>query len=130
MSADSLSQLERLNKLREAGALSDSEFEDQKQAILAGRSRSGSPRPSLLIGAGVVAVIGAILLVLFWTQSGTTGGDPRAVASPAEPSQGELAVLDAPSQSPIPETTPTVSAGDRLTFATSDQVIGTNPTYL
>ncbi|PZU14385.1 MAG: hypothetical protein DI591_12035 [Citromicrobium sp.] len=130
MSDDSLSQLERLNRLREAGALSDSEFEDQKQAILAGNSQSGSGRPSFLMGAGIVAVIGATLLVLVWTQSGTNRADPAAVASPAELSQGELAVLDAPSQSPTPENTPTVSAGDRLTFATSDQVIGTNPAYL
>ena len=130
MSDDSLSQLERLNRLREAGALSDSEFEDQKQAILACSSRSGSLRPSLLIGAGVVAVIGAIILVLFWTRGGGGSGDRSAVASPVDPSQGGLAVLDAPTQSPTPEATPTASAGDQLSIATSDQVIGTNPAYL
>ncbi|WP_057884210.1 SHOCT domain-containing protein [Tsuneonella troitsensis] len=130
MSDDKLNQLERLNRLREAGALSDSEFEDQKQAILVGKSRTGSRRLSVLIGLGIVAAIGAIMLVFFWTQGGSNSGDPRAVASPDAPSQGELAVQVAPSQSPTPEATTSVSAGDRLTFATSDQVIGTNPAYL
>ncbi len=129
MSEDNLSQLERLNRLREAGALSDSEFEDQKQAILDGKARSGSRRPSLLIGAGIVAVIGAVFLLLFWYQGGDADGNPTA-SPPVEPSQSALAPQDATSQSPTPEATPTVSAGDRLTFATSDQVIGTNPAYL
>lgn len=126
MSDDNLSQLERLNRLREAGALSDSEFEDQKQAILAGKTRSGL---SLLIGAGIVAVIGVILLTLFWTQGGNDD-DLNAFASSVEPSQSELETQDAPNPSPTPEATPTVSASDQLTFATSDQVIGTNPEYL
>lgn len=130
MSEDNLSQLERLSRLRETGALTESEFEDQKQSILAGRSQSASLRLSHLVGAGIVAAIGVAMLVLYLTRGGDTNGSPTSASPSVKSSLVAPSALIDPSVSTTPEAAPTVATNDRLSFATSDAVIGTNPAYL
>ena len=130
MSGDNLSQLERLNRLREAGALSDSEFEEQKQSILTGKPASRFSRPMLIGGAAIIAVIGVAVLLSLWVSD----SDPIETSASASPSveatAAPLSEPPPPTATETPEVAPTISENARLSFATSDEVLGTNPAYL
>lgn len=87
--ASNIDALERLAKLRESGALSMAEFEQEKRKLLAARNeetaRSGK---ALLIAAIILAVLGG-LSYAFWSRK----GPPRELKRPthATPEQSLVA---------------------------------------
>ncbi|WP_115366950.1 SHOCT domain-containing protein [Alteripontixanthobacter maritimus] len=119
--------MERLNRLREAGVLSDSEFEQQKQSILTGQTASRVPRQALLGGAAIVAVIGVAILAFFLNPNGDPVDASASALPPVESSIISQSEPPVPIASASPEAAPAISAHDRLSFATSDEVIGSNP---
>lgn len=66
METDRISQLERLQRLREAGALTDAEFAREKSQVLGyapeGGERAGRRRAPMVLGLLVLAVIGGLVL--------------------------------------------------------------------
>ena len=65
-----LDRLERLNRLRESGALSPDEYEREKTRVLAGASRGRWP---LLVGAmGLLTLVVTSLLMIGWPGVGDT----------------------------------------------------------
>lgn len=125
-----LDQLERLNKLRECGVLSDEEFRAEKAKLLAKENeirRFGSPAAwAPIIGAIVLAAAIAALLVygpVFESskqQGDSRSAEPNAIVSTPEPSLSDD-VVGASSAQP--------SEGS-YAWATSSAVIGINPAYL
>lgn len=129
MSGNGLDQLERLNRLREAGALTNDEFEQQKQAILSGEARPASRRRLLLIGAGLATALGVAAASAYWA-GGVEPQDGNALAasdygSVTAPSAPEAPDENATAAAPLPS-----SPSELLRFATSDEVIGINPAHL
>ncbi|GGB51557.1 SHOCT domain-containing protein [Blastomonas aquatica] len=128
MSEDTdLDRLERLNRLREAGALTGEEFDAKKREILSSGSESGQSRPTRLVWAIGVAVLAMALAAVIYLAGNSTpaseySGD--AVVATVAPS---IAVAD-PSEPSTKESVP--SAGEMLAFATSDNVIGMSPAFL
>lgn len=63
---DRISQLERLQRLREAGALTDAEFAHEKSLVLGYAPEAGEPRgrrrTPLILGCLVLAVVGGLVL--------------------------------------------------------------------
>lgn len=63
---DRISQLERLQKLREAGALTDTEFAQEKSLVLVYSREDNAPagrrRAPLILGFLALAVVGGLLL--------------------------------------------------------------------
>ncbi|MBP6421562.1 MAG: SHOCT domain-containing protein [Propionivibrio sp.] len=121
-----LDRLERLNKLREAGALSSEEFEQEKQKLLGLQTPSQGKKTQWWPWAAGVAV----LLVVVGTTVFSSGKiEPNApVITPRE-----LSVRPTPLASDIPQTvaaTAEETENATLAFATSEQIIGLNPAYL
>jgi hypothetical protein len=102
-----LEKLERLNRLRESGALSEGEFEQEKAKLLAGQP--ANPKPLIVIGliALVIVLLAAFVLS---RQTGTdidnavmatNSSEPNATSSPfadlaSPPSPPSPARLDPP----------------------------------
>ena len=91
---DELDRLERLNKLRESGALSGEEFEQQKARILEGRPSAGLRMSGLWVAVGVLALCVVVAMVGYYV--GTSVAQPprkhaveAPVAPPAEPATNE-----------------------------------------
>lgn len=116
-----IERLERLNRLRESGALTQEEFEAEKAAVLAGSNENWSEdkvpgsRTWLLVAALIAA---AVLAILAWSQFGDS---PQPINQPA----GKPAVKAAerPAPSPLPTTTKTPTA-DPLAIVSKQWLIG------
>jgi len=84
---DELDRLERLNALRESGALTPEEFERQKARILEGRPSAGLRLGGLWVAVGVLALCAVVALVGFYV--GTSIAQPprkhERVEAPAAP---------------------------------------------
>jgi len=131
-----LEQLERLVRLREAGALTEAEFEAQKLKLLEGepaRPAQGS-LPGNLIAAGALAVTILVAAVL-WNRD-PSGSPSSQAAEQAAPGQASAAATGP--VSPVAAANPASGSGDPLAatnraaldFATSREVIGLNGAYL
>lgn len=115
---DDLDRLERLNRLRADGTLTEEEFQQQKTMVLGDRPSEGARRIWLIGGAAAVAL--ALALAWFATRSVAEGGEqPReAVAESAGPAvEATKTVADAPE-------------ADRLAAAISPDAIGNNSAYM
>lgn len=128
MSEDAdLNRLERLNRLREAGALTEEEFDAKKREILSPDPESEQKRPKRMVWAFGVAVLAmALSAAIYWAGHSTpapeNNGDAEdAVGAPA-------VVLATPSKPLADESVP--SAAETLKFATSENVIGMSPAFL
>lgn len=123
-----LDRLEQLNRLRESGALTDSEFEEQKQQILRGAADAEDSRNSWLrwLAAGIVLLLAPVGLAI-WGGMQNTGQNQPAL------SDQEIAEITDKGFSPN-ESKSNLANGNTsaelLSFATSDEIIGLNPTYL
>lgn len=122
-----LDRLERLNHLRESGALTNEEFEAKKRDILSAGQKQHTALPRWVLGAiGVVALTAVAGVSAFWIRS--TGNDSAAFE--------EAAVAHGVPEAPIgPQPTPIAGASapsesELLAFATSESVIGMTPTFL
>jgi hypothetical protein len=71
---DELDRLERLNRLRESGALNQDEFEQQKARILEGRPSPGLRLSGLWVAVAVLALCAVVALVGFYV--GTSVAHP------------------------------------------------------
>ena len=71
---DKLNRLERLQRLHEAGALTDAEFETEKESILAGAQHVLSGRMWLWIAAFAVIIVVAVATVAAFQLLGTNIG--------------------------------------------------------
>lgn len=108
-------QLERLNRLRESGALTDEEFQNEKARLFAEpRSRRG-----LIVGLVAALVVLAVAGYL-WMQAERSGD--------AAASSSENAVANA--DSAVGNQTSEASEDNLYAWATSFEVLGMNPAYL
>lgn len=115
--------LERLQKLRESGALTEAEFQDQKEQLL-------SPsRGSLNIPILIAVVVGIILLAaLIWTISGDVTEREITTAETNFESENTEALTEPNSVQTNGDSF--TAPSDRYKWATSTDVIGLNPSYL
>jgi hypothetical protein len=88
--ADRIAQIERLNRLRAEGALTDEEFEREKMKLLEGRVRAA---PALGLVIGILCALGLIAFLVTLLLRGS--------AAPAPGNAAEVAAVDAaaPAQS-------------------------------
>lgn len=125
-----LDQLERLNRLREAGALTQEEFE-QRKALILNPARPSASRSALPVVAVAVLFLAAIASIAFFGFNGpdkqATTAEPVTPAAPVNPSPEPIPAVPRPTQS---ATAIALSGEDLLRFATSNEVIGLNPAYL
>jgi hypothetical protein len=86
---DHIEALERLQRLRESGALTDAEFEREKERLLQSPAAAAPrPPPWIWIAGGAVAIVlAALLVMMLLRREGPTQGNETAsaniVASPA-----------------------------------------------
>ncbi len=110
---DRITQLERLNRLRAEGGLSEDEFEREKKKLLERRMK-----PALLagIGAGVAAVI--LLAVLLWFQR--SGLEVRNKEASAASNAATPITVSAPPLPDRPARPAPLDLSGRLSFAGGD----------
>lgn len=122
-----LDRLERLNRLREAGALTDEEFDTKKREILSVGPESEQRRPKRLVWAFGFAAVATALAVAIYLAGHST---------PAPVNKGNaVAMADAPAVAVAAPSEPSAeetvsSAAELLAFATSENVIGMSPAFL
>lgn len=127
-----LDQLERLNRLRQSGALTQQEFEQQKALILSAAQPRAFRRLWPIVALVILLVVAAVtagFAVLGRSASKSASPSPVPVASAV--SQNPEPPTETSKQPPRP--TPALadaSSGALLRFATSFEVIGLNPAYL
>lgn len=123
-----LDNLERLNRLRENGALTEEEFQFEKLKVLSGEAPN-KPTHNLkwVLLSGAILLVVAALAVAFWPRQGKN----EAALKP------EIAETGQPLDAPRLETNETNNASviekaepAPLAFATSTEVLGLNPAYL
>lgn len=128
-----LDKLERLNQLRQSGALTEEEFQTQKAKILADEkdgARGTGSNQWLLIGiaAAVVTVLIATILLVRSTSSdigNATLAKPGSSYS-LDGNDTEVALSNEITPTPIP--TPT--AVNQFAWASNEERIDNNPAYL
>ena len=108
---DRITQLERLNRLRAEGGLSDQEFEREKQMLL-----EAAPRRFRVfaIPALAIAIVAAVLLVLFLRR------EPEVGATGAAQQKGVAPVTTPASAPPRPATPPPLDISSRIGIADGD----------
>ncbi|WP_114953852.1 SHOCT domain-containing protein [Sphingosinicella terrae] len=123
---DTIEGLERLNRLREAGALSEEEFQAQKAKLIESvPTVSTSKRLDWRIWAASVGVIVVVLTLLAWCMRPIADG----VAESNEMlSSSDNAIAAAPVAG-APANRPTTREGS-FAWATSTEIVGMNPAYL
>ena len=122
-----LDRLERLNRLREAGALTTEEFDTKKREILSSGFEAQRKLPRWLSWAfGIAALAVAMVAVVLWSRSSdptfAPNNDAAVVAAAPSTSLGVQSVLSVEATAP--------SAAELLAFATSENVIGMSPEFL
>lgn len=122
-------KLERLNRLRESGALTNEEFDREKIAILSNEDRNYWTKRNLII-AGVMAIAVATVAIMFSKIFLTRQSldDQQAVAT--APIENEVASATIENASSEVATTNEIVPGATLDWAFSDQIIGLNPSYV
>lgn len=123
-----LDRLERLNRLRDSGALSNEEFQLEKAKVLRGvTSEKGHIQRRWLWWAVPIIVVGLIALVgVFVVDRRGDKADGKALA---ERSQAEGRIVSNSVEANVPTAdAPTIAPP--LAFATSTEVIGINPAFL
>ncbi|WP_324698548.1 hypothetical protein [Novosphingobium sp. RL4] len=124
-----IEQLERLQSLREGGALTDAEFEIEKQKLISGENQGGSGRWRLFVaaaGVGAVVIGGAIVAMGHGSPSAISSSAPTASSSAVAGDSGETGLAEAVKAGEAGGD----SAAVALQFAVSPEAIGTNPAYL
>lgn len=127
-----LDDLERLSRLRESGALTQEEFQQQKSLILT----PAVPRPSrrlwpiYAVGIPLTAAVAAVAFANFIWSSRQTARAAPAAAIPAVVQSLESASKAEKQTADTARATPEPSSEGNLRFATSFEVIGLNPAYL
>ncbi|WP_296721997.1 SHOCT domain-containing protein [Erythrobacter sp.] len=122
-----LDRLERLNRLRETGALTAEEFDAKKREILFAVKEPPAAVPRWLTWAfGIVALAALVGAAALWSRSSGTA---------ASSSQGSALVAAAPAPEIELEPAQTAevsapSAAELLAFATSESIIGMTPAFL
>ena len=96
--ADHVEKLERLQRLRESGAITDAEFEREKAALLtppAGEAAATSGQSRMWLAAAAVAIVLAAILAIFFLrrESGAEGNESRSanLAEAAAPNANRVA---------------------------------------
>lgn len=115
-----LDKLEQLNRLKNTGAITEVEFNQQKSQILS-ESR-GAPSTRIVVMFVLLVLVAAI----FWFATRPTDSADEALEAQTLKDNISAPIDDAPAI-PTQAETPLVN---NLTFATSDAVIGVNPAYL
>lgn len=124
-----IEQLERLQSLREGGALTDAEFEIEKQKLISGEKQGGSGRWRLFVaaaGVGAIVIGGAIFAMGHGSPSAISSSAPTASSSAVAGDLDERGLTDAVKAGEAGGD----SAAVALQFAVSPEAIGTNPAYL
>ncbi|EJU14229.1 hypothetical protein LH128_04761 [Sphingomonas sp. LH128] len=124
-----IEQLERLQSLREGGALTDAEFQIEKQKLISGENQGGSGRWRLFaVAAGVGAVVigGAIVAMGHGSPSAISSSAPTASSSAVAGDSGEGGLAEAVKEDEAGGD----SAVAALQFAVSPEALGANPAYL
>jgi len=114
-----LRRLSELNTLREAGALTSGEFEQEKAKLLS--SKKFTRMASLAVA--LTLILGAVALWLLLPLHSADPSNPTATAGPAATQAADGVWPSSVAQSAQP-------GEDVLKFATSNEVIGINPAYL
>jgi hypothetical protein len=78
---DHIEALERLQRLRESGALTDGEFEREKARLLQPPPATPRPQSWIWIAGGAAAIVLAALLVMMLRREGPTQGNESASAN-------------------------------------------------
>lgn len=122
-----LDRLERLNRLREAGALTPEEYDTKKREILSAGSEAQRKLPRWLSWSfGIAALAVVVVAIVLWSRSSDPASVPREDASvvAAAPSTPLELQSEASNEASPP------SAAELLAFATSENVIGMSPEFL
>jgi hypothetical protein len=120
--------LEKLNRLRESGALTAEEFESEKQRLLQGASAPVSrmpPRPVLIGVLAALVIVGLIVFLL----SRQTGSD-IATAKLATDNAMEGPVATASDDTSMNVTEPVEIPERGYRWAVSTDILGKNPAYV
>lgn len=119
-----LDRLERLNRLREAGALSQEEFEQQKQLVLAEQETlaRGPDFKPVIVGGVLFAAVIAVSAVAWDRRDSSTSASGAMELSTGQPTGGASKAVSGEAES--------ATEDSLLRFAISDQVIGMNPAFV
>src|SRR5688500_9730992 len=101
---DDVERLERLNRLREAGALTDEEFQQQKAQVLAGTAKHGrtaKPLGWILAGGAVLVLMVVAILALARRDESHSPATVNAVAEGR--ASGNEAIADIADTAPDPQ---------------------------
>lgn len=124
-----IEQFERLHQLKENGALTDAEFQAEKQKLILGKKEAGSGRWRLFAaaaGVGVVVIGGAIVATGHSSPNATPTSAPMTSASTVGGDSGE----GGSAKPAMVDEAGADSAAATLQFAVSPEAIGANPGYL
>ncbi|MDP9472516.1 MAG: SHOCT domain-containing protein [Chloroflexota bacterium] len=128
---DDLDRLERLDRLRQRGALTEEEFQAQKARLLGGQVPPGRPQDVRWLWAAIPLIV---LLLAALATFGLGRSEPQIAAKAAAIGAGTAAARDPmnPLTRSGDETSPVLpaSASQPYAMATSTAVIGVNPAYL
>ena len=124
-----IEQFERLHQLRENGALTEAEFQAEKQKLISEEKEVGSGRWRIFAaaaGVGVVVIGDAIVAMSHSSPSATSNSAPMTSPSTVagDPEDGSLA------EPMKADETGGDSAAATLQFAVSPEALGANPGYL
>lgn len=111
---DDIERLERLNRLRAEGALTDAEFEQQKAHVLAGTMAPASGlSPRVLLGSLVAVILIAIAVaLLFFGRDGGEVNHANSLSSNTLSGDGAETLADNSIAAPNAPTAPAASTED------------------
>lgn len=137
-----IDNLERLNRLRESGALTEEEFRQEKQKLISGKLPDAQKQIfKIAFLVGIILLVVIALVALLWQNQRTENQivklEKAAISAPAgkldleSPKAKDISIAEKAEPASLNNaSTKTKPNLANLTFATSTEVLGLNPGYL